>query len=215
MLGHFALQAGLKVQSGTGAEVVWVSHTGLRVAGLGLILRSQTLIAATFIAMWAFQTVWLADLAGLIATGTAPLGMVGYLQDADAWTRIGTSYHGYLLPVLGVVVWRWRVYDRAAWPMAIAFFITLTLLSRLLLDPVANVNSAFHLHFGETPLQGFGWVNDLPPPLYLPTLNALVAVFLQWPAAIVLRGWAEMGPGAQTDRCELGRAGVKPLPHIG
>ncbi len=176
-LGHFALQALIKLGQEQPEQILWISHVGLLVAGLGLVLRSRLLIATALIQLFMLHTLWLIDVAVWQSFGIFPLGAVVYLNGADTWTWIGTSYHFYCVPALAIIVWRWRIHERAALLVAVTLSLALIVLSRAIVPPEANVNWAFGIET-DKPIHALTLLNDLPGNLYMLALAAFATFLL-------------------------------------
>lgn len=152
LCAHAALQAGFKLSAGSPGQLLWFCHVGLALGGVGLLLRSRTLVTTSLLLSAPLHVIWLSDLAGWAALGVPPLGVVAYLRSADALAWLGTSYHLYTLPVLGVVAWRARVFDRHAMPAAMALSLLLLVASRGLTPRELNINRAFGIGVESIPL---------------------------------------------------------------
>jgi len=175
------------------AEMVWISHVSLLVAGLGLVLNSTLLVAAALTAVGVLHGLWLIDSLSGLLFGWFPLGGTRYLLVADPWTRAATAHHFYLAPLLFVILWRHRAYPWTAWPLASGLFLVLSLLSRASGSPALNVNWAFRVGAVED-----WWlvvaINSLSTVSYLVVLNAGAAVVLFLPVALLMR-WRVRGAG--------------------
>lgn len=176
-LGHFALQALIKLGQEQPEQILWISHVGLLVAGLGLVLRSRLLIATALIQLFMLHTLWLIDMAVWQSSGMFPLGAVVYLNDADLWTWIGTSYHFYCVPALVITAWRWKIHERAALLVAITLSLALIVLSRAVVPPEANVNWAYGIETAK-PIHALTLLNDLPGNLYMLALAGFATFLL-------------------------------------
>jgi hypothetical protein len=150
LLIHFVIVCAIKTARGVPDEILWMSHIGLLLAGIGLVFRNATLLAATTIAIFVLHALWLGDCVAWLVTGHFPLGISTYLRDADAWVWLATAHHFYLIGLLP-----WCVTGRAlgrpeALLLAVALYLSLTVASRAFTDPGLNVNFAFGARIGLT-----------------------------------------------------------------
>ena len=186
LLANFAALCAIKLARGRGVEIWWMSHVGLLLAGLGLVGRSTLTVAAALTCILLLHAVWLFDCIGWLLFGAFPLGLTGYLEQADLWAWVTTAHHFYLTPLLVVVTIRHGTYPAAAWPAATAVYLVLTLVSRAALSPAQNVNWAFGLEpLIARPL--VDRINALPGGVYLLGLNAVVSVVIFLPTVLIMR----------------------------
>lgn len=204
LLLNAALVVAAKLALNRPGDLLWFSHVGLFAAGLGLALRSDTLLAATYVGVTGLHAVWLYDAICGLCTGSFPLGITRYLLDADGWTWAGTLHHFYLAPLLVTVMFRRPICPPRALLIAVTAFLYLTLLSRLLLPPADNVNFAYgttvtgHYRIVE-------WGNRQVPGVYLPGLCAFVTLVYFTPAFLLAQIFAWR---ARRTRSDLPAAGV-------
>jgi len=186
LLIHLALLVALKTSRGIEGELLWISHISLAIAAAGYLLRSTQLLAIAFVAIAALHTTWMLDFAVGMTTGSFPVGMAMYLPRADAWTWLATSHHAYLTPMLAVALWRRDVPVMRTFVLVVVLYTYLVIVSRLVIDPVFNVNRAHHVflhwdhHFARN-------ANALPTIRFIPGLIAVVATLFFAPSALALR----------------------------
>ncbi len=186
LLAHLALLIILKSSRGIEGELLWISHVSLAITAAGFLLRSTQLLAIAFVAIAALHTTWMFDFIVGMTTGSFPVGMAMYLPRADAWTWLATSHHAYLTPLLALALWGRSVPVMRTFVAAVLLFTYLAIVSRLVIDPVYNVNRAHHVflqwdhHFARN-------ANALPAIRFLPGLIAVVATLFFAPSAIALR----------------------------
>lgn len=186
LLAHFALVSLIKISTGVACEILWMSHVGLLLAGLGLVLDKPLLVATALLDVLVLHGLWLVDCFGWAFTGDFPLGITTYLRTADTLGWIATAHHFYLVPLLLLFVRPPAVRTPEALLSAIAVYLLLTVVSRAVLPPARNVNFAFGVSFGpEVPL--VTWGNRQTGAIYLPLLNAFVALVMLAPPFILLR----------------------------
>lgn len=186
LLVQFAAVCIIKIHLGIAHEILWMSHVGLLLAGLGLALQSSVLIGTSFICVLVLHGLWLTDCVVWLIRGRHPLGITNYLDDAATLVWLATLHHFYLAPLLLLVVRRLKTWPKEAMLAAIALYLALTVISRGWLPPAANVNYAFGV---LTSLDNafLDWANRQPGWLYMLGLNAFVVVFMFWPAQVLGR----------------------------
>ena len=186
LLLHFLVVCGIKWGQGGPAEILWMSHIALLLTGLGLCLRSPRLVATALVAVLIPHAIWLFDCGVGMTLGRFPLGICAYLESADWWTWIATLHHFYLVPLLLFLFARVRRVPREAFLAAVALFLYLTVVGRVCLPPMNNVNYAFLLLPGVD-LPAVHWFNGLPRGLYLLALNAVMGGLVFLPTALLLK----------------------------
>lgn len=193
MLLHLAFQSTLKVINGTPEQVFWLSCAVLLLGGAGLLLRSAMLVETAVSAGLMLHVLWIIDALCWIFLGMIPLGIAGYLPRASAVEWLGTSYHFYAMPTLLIVAMRRRMHNTLVVPASLALVFVLTVGSRAILPPAANINCAFELSFGPT-IFVVDWINRLPGPVYLLVINLGMWATLMMPIHLALRHWAKASP---------------------
>jgi len=191
LCAHALLQAGLKLSAGSPGQLLWVCHVSLLLGGVALLCRSRLWLTTSLLLCAVVHVLWWGDLAGWAALGAPPLGIVAYLQKADALAWLGTSYHLYTLPVLGAVAWRAQVFHRQAVPSAMALSLVLLVVSRALTPAELNINRAFAVGVDAVPLAR--GLDALPGNVYLLALGVAFWALGVGPAALVL--WVHHNAG--------------------
>ena len=113
---NYLLICAVKIDKGAPAEVWWMSHVGLLLAGLGLVLNRALLVAAALISILVLHALWLVDCICWWTIGTFPLAITNYLAHANAKDWIATSDHFYFAPLLIVVLAKHRSFSVEAAP---------------------------------------------------------------------------------------------------
>lgn len=190
LLVHFAVVLCVIVFArGAPEEVLWVSHVSLLLAGAGLVSQSTLAVTTALTMVGVLHGLWMIDSLPGLLVGRFPVGATRYLLTANLWTWIATSHHFYLAPLLAVIVYHHRAYPRATLPLAILLFLALTTFGRAFLAPATNVNYAYHI--AASPEHALvARLNSLDPISYLLTLNAVVAVAMFAPVALLMRHYA-------------------------
>lgn len=195
---HFVAVCLVKLATFAGEEIWWLSHISLLIAGLGLVIGNTSLPAAALIGVFVLHSLWLIDCAVGLVTGTFPIGVASYIQDADAWAWLATAHHFYLLPLLLILQARQLCYPKHALLLSGLVYGLLTVISRLWLPPEANVNYAFVVEVLRA-APHVAWANELPAALFLIVVNAYVCVGFFFPTSVVLQRW--LGRERTVDVC--------------
>lgn len=195
LLAQFAAVCIIKIHLEVAHEILWMSHVGLLLAGLGLAARSSVLIATSFTCVLVLHGIWLMDCVAWLISRRHPLGVTNYLDEATPLAWLATLHHFYLAPVLLVAVRRLRTWPAEALLAAAALYLVLTVISRGWLSPAANVNYAFGVLTSlDSPF--LDWANRQPGWLYMLGLNGFVVVVMFWPAHVLGRAVAGGRRGA-------------------
>jgi len=116
LLVHFAVVCAVKAAKGCPEEILWMSHVGLLLAGLGLVGRSTLLVCTALLCILLLHGLWVFDCVAWWMGGSFPLSITSYLEEADAWVWLGTAHHFYLAPLLVVLVLVRRSMPRHSFP---------------------------------------------------------------------------------------------------
>jgi len=196
LLLNFALVAAVKIKFDIAADLLWMSHVALLLAGVGLVCGRMLLVTATLVSVFLLHAIWLADCIAWLLTGHFPIGVTRYLAGADGLTWVATAHHFYLMPLLIVIIAKCHTWPKEALPVAICLFLYLTVVSRVVSPRDLNVNYAFGtLTAVDHPV--VNWVNRLPGSLYLLTLNVVVTALMFVPVHLLGRWWAGRRRSAQ------------------
>ena len=141
----------VKFQNGLAYELFWACHIAVLLVGFGLLLRNGTLNAIGLLWSCVGTPLWILDL----VTGSELLPMA-------VLTHLGT-------PALGLIGVRELGLPRHAAIKALAAFVPLWVVCRLVTPPALNVNLAFRVHSG--------WESYFASyPMYFGMLLAISAV---------------------------------------
>lgn len=186
LLLHFVIICAIKTSQGYHADIFWMSHVALALAGAGFLLNSRLLIGAALTSIAYSHLLWLFDFCVAQFTHAHPLWITQYLDAADSATWVATLHHFYLLPLLLLVIRRVGVYRLDSFVLAVILTIATTLVSRALLPEARNVNWAFAI----MPRANWGIlqaVNALPAAAFLVALLLWQTFVMLLPAALLLR----------------------------
>jgi len=185
LLLHFAAVCIVKTAQLIPADVWWMSHIALALAGIGLLLASRLLIGAALTAVALPHVVWLLDFLVAQMTGVPLLGITQYLDDAGWQTWLATAHHFYLVPLLLLIACRHR-YRWESLLLAIVLAVIATLISRAALPEARNVNWAFAT-MPDANVAVLEHLNRLPAASYLAILLIGQVLFIMLPTALLLR----------------------------
>ena len=172
MIGHFAFLAGRTYIKGTPEDLLWISHVGTLLGGVGALLKNRKFISIALVSLLSHHLVWLIDTSTWLITGHFPLGTTTYLQDATLGDWMQSSNHFFSVPFLLIMAYLQGGIEKHAWIWSTALFASLALISNSFLPATANVNSAHTLWPGlNKPF--LAGLNELPQKWYLVCLIAL------------------------------------------
>jgi hypothetical protein len=189
LLVHLALVAAIKFEIGQPADLLWMSHVGLATTAIGFFAGKPVLVTAAFIELLALHSLWLYDCVSWMITGSFPMGLATYLDNAGAWVWIATAHHFFLLPLLLIVVRSRPQRPIEALLVSIATYLVLTCVCRALTPPALNINYAFGVRISWEHWF-WNWANRISNgPYYLLGLNAFVGLVMFLPAYALVRHW--------------------------
>lgn len=186
LLIHFAIVCAIKTSQGFQADVFWMSHVALALAGAGFLLNSRLFIGAALTSVGVSHLLWLFDFCIAQCTGSNPMLITQYLHGADMHTWIATTHHFYLLPLLLLALRHFGKYKLDCFWLAVALTVVATVLSRAMLPESRNVNWAFAIMPGSS-LRVLHWANAQPAAFYLCIVLAWQIIIHLLPTAVLLR----------------------------
>lgn len=184
MIVHFVLLVALKLSRGIEGELLWLSHVGLLLAGVGVLARSPLLVGAVFVLTTAVHALWCFDAAVGVCTGSFPLGLTAYVTTADWMVLTLTMHHVYLSPVCAWWIRRNAGDIRGAWWLALVLLVLLTGLSRAFIPAAMNINMAHTVFPRSSGL--WAWYNALPAGWFLLLHASTCGVVLLAPGMLLL-----------------------------
>ena len=183
---QFVLVIGVKSHQQLLPEIWWMSHVGLLIAAIGLLIQRDLWVTTALTGIAVLHAIWVADCLAWMVTDQSPLGATAYLHGAGVWTWLATSHHFFLAPLLATVIARCRRWPAETLPAAIALFLLLTVVSRAALLPAFNINYAFGvLTAWDHPVTN--WINRCHGSIYMLGLNAFVTLFMFVPVHLAGR----------------------------
>ena len=169
---------------GVPQELLWLSHVGLLLAGLGFALGRTLPVAVALVLILLPHSLWLIDAGCVLLLGFSPFGVANYLARADLLTWVGTIHHFYLLPLLLLRSPRGFTSFPETWLGAVSVYLTLSVISRVVSAPFENINYV-HAAFPDVAWGLLRASDGLSGSAYMLGLNAFVAFVVLLPAA----GW--------------------------
>lgn len=184
LLANCAVVVTIKCAQGRTPELLWLSHLTLALTALSLLTGRARLARIALTAIAVPHLLWLGDAAWLFVAGRSPLHITAYLANATPADWAATAHHFYLLPLLGLILYRRGGWDRCdalgAWALiSIAFA-----LGRALSSPAENVNYAHGL-LGTIRNPALDWLNTAPPIAYAIGYLAITAIFVVLPGSVI------------------------------
>ncbi len=142
MIGHFILNIFICGQMRTFHDLLWLSHMGTLIGGVGALTRRPMLISVALVCLFEHHLFWFVDTVWWLISGEFPFGTTAYLKDAAVADWIKTSNHFFSVPFLLILaIIQGRVH-KTAWIWSTALFATLAVVSAAWLPTSANVNCA-------------------------------------------------------------------------
>jgi hypothetical protein len=151
---------------GRQGELLWLTHIGTCIGGIGAILRNKLLISTALVALLESHALWILDILFRLISGTYLIGVASYLENESIGGFIQSSNHLFTVPFMAVLAFILRGINRRAWIIAGLLFALLVLLSRLATDPALNVNSSHRMWTGLDKTF-FGSFDTFSTPIYL------------------------------------------------
>ncbi len=174
LVGHFLFVAIRFVYLGTPEDMLWLSHAGTLVGGIGLLARSRYMVMMALVALLESHSIWVVDALCWLLLGRHPLGVTFYL-DRQPWTEwLPSLNHFFTVPLLAIAAYRSPGVERKAWLGASVLFVFLLSVSAAM-PAESNVNSA-HRVWPGLDQTFFGQLDAWPRPVYLPALAAVMII---------------------------------------
>lgn len=185
MIGHFAFLTIRCFYKGDPENILWVSHVGTLIGGIGSIARNRLLISIALVSLAGHHIFWMIDTVTWLVTGTFPFGTTMYLKDANICDWLQSSNHFFSMPLLFILTYFQGGIKRHAWIGSSLLFALLAVLSFSISPAASNVNSVHQLWPGldRSFLAG---MDHLPPILYLGALILVNTLGNYLPAYFIL-----------------------------
>ncbi|MBP89097.1 MAG: hypothetical protein CMJ64_20670 [Planctomycetaceae bacterium] len=185
LLVQIALIVVVKLSLGRVEQLCWFCHISLGIAALGLLTRSGMLTSIALTNIVILHMLSILDLLCWKANGEFPFGLSSYVVSLRQWTRLATTHHLFLLPLLLIVFIRDGRYPRETWLISTTSFVWALLITRAVTSPSNNVNYAFFVPDSLT-WSGLAALNASPGEFYPLGLSVVVSVTVFLPASVCL-----------------------------
>jgi len=169
MISHFVYIVLRCFYAETLEDILWISHVGTLIGGLGAIFQNRLLISVALVSLAGHHGFWLIDTLTWILTGNFPFGTTTYLRDADIYGWLQSSNHFFSLPFLLVLAFFQGGIKKHVWVWSSLLFALLAVMSVSISPESSNVNSVHQLWPGldQSFLSG---LDQYPPGFYVGTL---------------------------------------------
>ena len=143
----------------TGArELLWYCNIGLIIVAFALFFKSSLWVSAVFITALPAQFFWIyGDF--LMFFGQETLGRFSWMtQTSPLGMLFDFNYHFAVIPLSAYGVWKFGYHRQALW-LAVAGSIVVPGLTRLLTEPIYNINCVYYpcdMEFQEAQMAGYG-----------------------------------------------------------
>ena len=142
MIGHFIFSTCRCLYIGTPEDVLWISHIGTLIGGVGACLRNRRLISVALVACFGHHIFWIFDTLVWLVTGKFAIGTTFYLQNATLGAWFQSANHFFTVPSLLILALLQGEIEKYAWIWSAVLFSCLVLISLVFLPPTSNVNCA-------------------------------------------------------------------------
>ena len=185
MMSHFVYLAIRCFYEGEPENILWVSHVGTLIGGIGAIMKSRLLISIALVSLAGHHSFWMVDTFTWLFKGLFPFGTTTYLKDANILDWLQSANHFFSMPLLFILAFFQGGIRKYAWIGSSLLFTLLAVLSFFISPISTNVNSVHQLWPGldNSFLAG---LDQLPSTLYLGALILINTVGNYLPAYFML-----------------------------
>lgn len=142
LVSHFFYCLCRSLYLGIPENVLWISHVGTLIGGVGASLRNRRLISLALVICFGHHMFWVFDTLIWLITGRFAFGATAYLQHYSLSGWLQSANHFFTVPALLVLALLQGGVDKHAWIWAGLLFLFLVATSLLLLPSTSNVNCA-------------------------------------------------------------------------
>ena len=172
MISHFIYLVLRCIYLGQVENILWVSHIGTLIGGIGAVAGNRLLISVALVSLAGHHGFWLFDTLAWLFTGEFLFGTTSYLKNADIHEWIQSSNHFFSMPLLMIMAFIQGGIKKNAWVWSSLLFSGLIVLSFFISTEIANVNCAHYLWPGLDALFPAG-LDRLIPAFYLGSIIAI------------------------------------------
>lgn len=142
LIGHFVYCLCRSLYLGRPENVLWISHVGTLIGGVGACLRNRRLISLALVICFGHHMFWVFDTLTWLIAGKFAFGATAYLRHHSLGGWLQSANHFFTVPALLVLAVLQGGVDKHAWVWASLLFLLLVATSLFLLPSASNVNCA-------------------------------------------------------------------------
>ena len=185
MVSHFIYLSIRCFYKGEPENILWVSHIGTLIGGIGAITQSRLLISIALVSLAGHHSFWMVDTFTWFFTGSFPFGTTTYLKDAYVLDWLQSANHFFSMPFLLILGYFQGGIRRHVWAGSSLLFAILAVLSYFISPVSSNVNSVHQLWPGlDTSF--LANLDQLPAALYIGALILINTMGNYLPAYIII-----------------------------
>jgi len=185
LISHFVYLTIRCFYKGEPENILWVSHVGTLIGGMGAMVQSRLLISIALVSLAGHHSFWMIDTFTWLFTGHFPFGTTTYLKDANILDWLQSANHFFSMPLLLILAFFQGGIKRHAWIGSSLLFAILAVLSSFISSVSSNVNSVHQLWPGLD--TSFLWgLDQLPSAIYLVGLILINTLCNYLPAYFIL-----------------------------
>jgi len=143
LISHFIYCLCCSLYLGVPENVLWISHLGTLIGGIGACLRSRRLISLSLVVCFGHHIFWIFDTLMWLITGKFAVGVTSYLQNRSIGGWLQSANHFFTVPVLLVLALIQGGIEKTAWVWSSLLFLCLIMVSLIFLPSTSNVNCAY------------------------------------------------------------------------
>lgn len=160
LIGHFVFCLCRSLYVGEPENVLWISHLGTLIGGVGACLRNRRLISLALVICFWHHVFWIFDTLTWLITGEFAVGATAYLQNRSLSGWLQSANHFFTVPALLFLALLQGGIEKNAWIWSSLLFLCLLVISLIFLPSASNVNCA------HQPWPGLEQIISLFLPLY-------------------------------------------------
>jgi len=185
MISHFVYLLIRCFYKGEPENILWVSHIGTLIGGIGAMMQSRLLVSVALVSLAGHHSFWMIDTFTWIFTGVFPFGTTTYLKDANILDWLQSANHFFSMPLLLMLAYFQGGIRKHAWIGSSLLFAILAVLSFFSSPVSSNVNSAYQLWVGLN-TSFLSGLDQLPSALYIGALVLINTLGNYLPAYFII-----------------------------